>query len=156
MVLTTLTPGETEGEFDHTVVDVRRVSRTVKGGRRFRFRASVLVGDKRGRVGFGVAKGRDVQSAITKSQTAARKLVVRVVLQRGTIPHEVRGAYGGARVLLMPAPPGAGIIAGSAIRQLAILAGVTDLSSKLLGSRNKLNVIRATLQALASLKPAVA
>lgn len=153
MVLTKLELGGTEGEFDHTVVDIRRVARTVKGGRRFRFRALVLVGDRRGRVGLGVEKGRDVQSAVAKSQTSARKHIVRIPLQGGTIPHEVRGSYGGARVLLKPAPPGAGIIAGSAIRQLASLCGITDISSKLLGSRNKLNAIRAALEALDSLKP---
>lgn len=138
--------------FDHAVVDVRRVSRTVKGGRRFRFRATVLVGDKNGLVGLGLGKGKDVPGAINKAQVAARKELVRVARRGGTIPHSVIGRYGGAQVLLKPAPAGAGIIAGGPIRFLASLSGVQDLSSKSFGSRNKVNVTRAALKAFASLK----
>ena len=141
--------------FDHSVVDIRRVSRTVKGGRRFRFRAIVLVGDKKGRVGLGVNKGKDVQAAIMKAQAAAGKSLVTVSLRGTSIPHTVRGTYGGACVLLKPAPQGAGIIAGGAVRMLAAIAGINDLSSKIMGSHNKLNVTKAALRALQSLKPAV-
>lgn len=140
--------------FDHVVLEIRRVSRTVKGGRRFRFRAAVVIGDRQGKVGLGVEKGKDVQAAIGKAQTAARRDLRAVPLRGGTIPHAVKAAYGGAEVLLKPAPAGAGIIAGSAVRSLVGLAGIRDLSSKLMGSRNKLNATKAALRALASLKTA--
>lgn len=153
MALTTLDPFGTEGAYDHVVADVRRVSRTVKGGRRFRFRAAVVVGDKKGRVGLGVKKGKDVQAAVAKAQGAAGKHLVRISLRGGTIPHMVRGAYGGSEVLLKPAPDGTGVIAGSSVRVIVMLAGIRDLSSKLQGSRNKLNAAKATLKALQSLKP---
>lgn len=155
MALTTLEMTGGSSAFDHSVVDIRRVSRTVKGGRRFRFRATVLVGDKRGRVGLGVEKGKDVQAAIMKAQAAAGKRPVTISLRGTSIPHMVRGTYGGAIVLLKPAPPGAGIIAGGAIRALAAIAGINDLSSKIMGSHNKINVTKAALRALQSLKPAV-
>lgn len=141
-----------DSAFDHTVVDIRRVSRTVKGGRRFRFRAAVVVGDRKGRVGFGLQKGKDVQAAVQKAQVAARKRMVTVPLSGGSLPHAIQARYRGAEVLLKPAPSGTGIIAGGPIRALASLAGIQDLSSKLLGSRNKVNVIKATLAALQALK----
>lgn len=153
MVLRTLEP-QGDQAYDHAVVEVRRVSRTVKGGRRFRFRAAVLLGDKQGHVGFGIEKGRDVSAAITKAQAAARKHVVEIPRRGGSIAHQVRGAYRGAEVLLKPAPPGTGVIAGGPIRALAALAGIADLSSKSFRSRNKLNVMQAALRALASVKPA--
>lgn len=140
--------------FDHAVVDIRRVSRTVKGGRRFRFRATVLVGNKNGIVALGLGKGKDVPGAINKAQTAARKRLVAIARRGGTIPHAVTGRFGGAQVLLKPAPAGTGVIAGGAIRSLASLAGIQDLSSKSFGSRNVVNVVQATLRALASLKVA--
>lgn len=147
---------ETRGEsaIDHAVVDVRRVSRTMKGGRRFRFRAAVVVGDKQGQIGFGIQKGKDAQSAIQKAQAAARKRLQRIPRHGSTIPHTVKARYRGAEVLLKPAPSGTGIIAGGPLRSLASLAGIHDLSSKLLGSRNKVNVIRAALRAFSILKPA--
>lgn len=145
---------ETGSSVDHMVIDVRRVSRTVKGGRRFRFRATVVAGDKKGRVGFAVQKGKDVQGAIQKAEAAARKHLLTVARRGTSIPHEVKARYGGAEVLLKPAPGGTGIIAGGPIRALAQLSGIQDLSSKLIGSRNKVNVVRATLRAFASLKPA--
>lgn len=151
MVLRTLEP-TAEAAVDHVVADLRRVSRTVKGGRRFRFRAAVVVGDRQGRVGFALQKGKDVQAAVEKSQRAARKHLVSVVREGMTIPHEVRARFRGAEVLLKPAPPGAGVIAGGPIRAIADLAGIHDLSSKIMGSHNKVNVVRATLKALSTLK----
>lgn len=153
MVFRTLEP-RAEAAYDHVVVEIRRVSRTVKGGRRFRFRAAVLIGDRHGRVGFALQKGKDVQAAVEKARVAARKRLVNITLQGTTISYAVRAYYGGAGVLLKPAPSGAGVIAGGPIRALASLAGIQDLSSKIIGSHNKVNVIRAVLKALASLKPA--
>ena len=142
-----------ESALSHAVVDLRRVSRTVKGGRRFRFRAAVVVGDKKGRVGFALQKGKDAQAAIQKAQTAAQKHLRSIPRRGSTISHVVKARYRGAEVLLKPAPSGTGIIAGGAVRSLVSLAGIQDVSSKLLGSRNKVNVVRAVLRALASLKP---
>lgn len=153
MVLRTLTPQETSA-VDHVVADLRRVSRTVKGGRRFRFRAAVVVGDKNGHVGFALQKGKDVQAAVQKAQTAARKRMVAVTRSGATIPHLVTASYRGARVLLKPAPAGTGIIAGGPLRPLFSLAGIRDVSSKIMGSHNKVNVTRAALKALALLKRA--
>ena len=152
MALTTLQAGLQETAYDHRVVDIRRVVRVVKGGRRFRFRAMVIVGDKRGKVGLGVAKGADVQQAIGKAQEAAKKHLIHVQLWKGTIPHAIQRRFRGAVVLLKPAPEGSGIIAGGAIRPVAFLAGIHDLSSKIMGSHNPLNVIKATLAALSSMK----
>ncbi|MDP3685753.1 MAG: 30S ribosomal protein S5 [bacterium] len=142
-----------DSALDHAVVDLRRVSRTMKGGRRFRFRAAVVVGDKKGQVGFALQKGKDAQSAIQKAQTAARKHLRSIPRSGRTISHVVKARYRGAEVLLKPAPSGTGIIAGGPLRSLVSLAGIQDVSSKLLGSRNKVNVVRAALEALASLKP---
>lgn len=143
-----------DSAFDHAVVDVRRVSRTMKGGRRFRFRAAVIVGDKQGQIGFALQKGKDAQGAVQKAQVAARKHLQHIPRHGTTIPHTVKARYRGAEVLLKPAPSGTGIIAGGPLRSLASLAGIHDLSSKLLGSRNKVNVIRAALRAFSILKPA--
>ncbi len=154
MAFTTLRSSTLDSGFDHVVIEIRRVSRTVKGGRRFRFRAAVVIGDRQGRVGLGVEKGKDVQAAVAKAQAAARRHVRAVSLREGTIPHAVKASYGGADVLLKPAPAGAGIIAGSVVRSLAGLAGIRDLSSKLMGSRNKLNATKAALRALSALKAA--
>lgn len=152
MVLRTLEPVG-EAAYDHIVADVRRVSRTVKGGRRFRFRAAVIVGDKNGHVGFAIQKGKDISNAVEKATAAARKRIVAVVREKRSIPHVIRGNFRGAIVLLKPAPPGAGVIAGGPIRALASLAGIQDISGKIMGSHNKVNVTRAALRALASLKP---
>lgn len=154
MALTKFSSETGDTTYDHRVVDIRRVVRVMKGGRRFRFRATVLVGDKRGTVGLGVAKGSDVQTAIAKAQEAARKHLTKVPLSRGTIPHEQRRRFRGATVLLKPAPEGSGIIAGGSVRSLAMLAGIHDLSSKLIGSHNRINVLKATLLALSSMKTA--
>jgi small subunit ribosomal protein S5 len=152
MPLTTVESGAEQAAYDHRVIDIRRVVRVVKGGRRFRFRATVIVGDKKGAVGLGVAKGADVQQAVTKAQEAAKKDFIRVPLQKGTIPHEVKYRFRGAVVLLKPAPAGSGIIAGGPVRAVAALAGLQDLSSKLMGSHNAVNVVKAALGAFQSLK----
>lgn len=141
-----------ESRFEHRVVEINRVSRTVKGGRRFRFRATVIVGDKRGTVGLGVSKGADVQQAIVKAQESATKNLTYVPLVAGSIPHEQHRKFCGSLVILKPAPEGSGIIAGSTIRAVAELAGINDISSKVLGSSNKLNVVHATLQAFELMK----
>lgn len=134
--------------YDHELLDLARVVRVVKGGRRFRFRASVVVGDRAGRVGFGVGKSKDVQQAIQKAQNQASKQVVRVPLTNGTIPHTVKAKYNGARVMLKPARPGTGVIAGSTVRTVADLAGIHDLVAKRFGSSNRINNARATIVAL--------
>lgn len=140
-------------QFDHEVLEVARVVRVVKGGRRFRFRASVVVGDRSGLVGIGIGKSRDVQQAIQKAQDQAQKNAVRVVLDEGSIPHTIEARYKGAVVLLKPARSGTGIIAGGTVRMVASLAGVSDLVSKRYGSANKISNARATVKALTMLKP---
>ena len=146
-------PGQSDDQFDHRVVELRRVTRVVKGGRRFRFRATVIIGDKRGNIGLGVSKGADVQNAISKAQESAKKNVVRFILEGGTIPHEITRTYRGATVFLKPAPQGSGIIAGGPIRSVALLGGLRDLSSKMMGSHNSLNVVKATMKALTAMQP---
>lgn len=137
-----------QSQYDHEVLDVARVVRVVKGGRRFRFRASVVVGDRAGRVGFGTGKSRDVQEAIQKAQLQAEKHVITVPLTKeGTIFHQVKSNFKGASILLRPAQPGTGVIAGGVVRTVADLAGVKDLVSKVYGSSNKINNVLATLKA---------
>ncbi|MDR0591439.1 MAG: 30S ribosomal protein S5 [Candidatus Nomurabacteria bacterium] len=143
---------KTDG-FEELTVNIDRVARVVKGGRRFRFKALVVVGDKKGQIGVGVAKGQDVTTAITKAGEVARKHIVKVPLANTTIPHEVEVKHTGARVLLKPAAPGTGIIAGGVVRSVVELAGVTNLISKSLGSTNKVNIAYATIDALKSLVP---
>jgi len=139
--------------FEELTVNIDRVARVVKGGRRFRFKALVVVGDKKGKIGVGVAKGQDVTTAITKAGEVARKHMTSVPLTNSTIPHEVEVKHTGARVLLKPAAPGTGIIAGGVVRSVVELAGVTNLISKSLGSTNKVNIAYATIDALKSLVP---
>lgn len=140
-----------EDQFAHEVLEISRVVRVVKGGRRFRFRASVVVGDKAGRIGFGISKSRDVQQAIAKAQAQAMKRVVTIPLTDGTISHEVGAKYKGAKILLKPARPGTGVIAGGIIRTVADLAGIKDLVSKRFGSANRISNARATIIALEQL-----
>ncbi len=139
-------------EYDQKMLNLARVTRVVKGGRRFRFRATVVIGNRKGKVGVGVAKGGDVSNAIQKAFSAAKKNLVSVPLFGGSIAHEVSGKYGSARVLLKPATAGRGLIAGGAVRAVMDLLGVRDIVTKSLGSSNNLNVAQATLRALASLK----
>ena len=145
---------EREKEFEERVVVINRVSKTVKGGRRMRFSALVVVGDKKGRVGFGTGKANEVPDAIKKALEDAKKNVFRVPLVNNgsTIPHEATGVYGAGEVFLRPATEGTGVIAGGPVRAVLELAGITDVLSKCIGSRTPINAVRATITALKSLK----
>lgn len=143
-----------EKQFDERTLHIDRVARVVKGGRRFRFRALVVVGDRKRRVGIGTAKGADVTSAVTKATEVAKKSMVRVSLYKGTLPHEVEEKVSGAHILLKPAAPGTGLIAGGVVRTILEVAGVKNALSKSLGSTNKTNTAYATIAALDSLVPA--
>lgn len=141
-------------QFEEMVINIDRVARVVKGGRRFRFKALVVVGDKKTKVGIGVSKGQDVQTAIAKATDVAKKNLITIPVKNGTIPHDVELKLGGARVLLKPAAPGTGIIAGGVIRSIIGVTGINNLLSKRLGSTNKVNIAYATMKALDSLVPA--
>ncbi len=141
-------------ELDERVVDISRVAKVVKGGRRFAFRTVVIVGDNRGRVGLGVGKSRGVPDSIRKGTDNARKHMTKVSLTGTTIPHPVIAKYGGAIVMLRPASPGTGVIAGGGVRAVLEAAGIRDILSKSQGSSNMLNVAYATLKALEQLKQA--
>lgn len=135
-------------EFTETVVEIRRVSKKTKGGNRIRFSSLVVVGDKKGRVGIGLSKAPDVPSAIRKSIGAAKRRMVTISLRGTTVPYSVEEKFSAARVLLKPAPPGSGIIAGGAMRVVLEAAGVKDAVGKILGTRNKISNVYATLEAL--------
>ena len=140
-------------EYEELVISVNRVTKVTKGGRRFRFAATVVVGNRKGTVGFGTGKANEVQDAVKKAIQSATKNVVRIPLvEERTIPHEATGESGAARVLIKPAKAGTGLIAGGAVRAVLELAGVRDISSKSLGSRTKLNMATATINALKSIK----
>ncbi len=143
---------EREDEFDERTVFINRCSKVVKGGRRFSFSAVIVVGDKAGRVGYGFGKANEVPDAIRKGSEMARKDVFNVVMNERTIPHDVTGSHGGARVLLRAASPGTGIIAGGGMRSVLEVSGIRDVLGKSLGSKNKLNVVRATVDALQQLR----
>lgn len=141
-----------EKEFDERVIQVRRVSKKTKGGNKISFSVLVVVGDKKGKVGFALGKAPDVRSAIHKAIKYAKKNMIKVPLKQGTIPHEVRNKYGAAKIILKPAPLGAGIIAGGAIRSVVEVAGVENIVGKILGTKNNLTNVYATMEALKKLR----
>jgi len=143
-----------ESEFEERVIEVRRVARTVKGGRRIRFRALVVIGNKKGKVGAGIGKANDVTEAVKKAVVAAKKNMVIVPIIDGTIPYETTVKFASAVVMLRPATSGTSIVAGGSVRAVAELSGITDLLSKMMGSPNKLNNVMATLKAFSSFSPA--
>jgi len=146
-------PAEEPKQFEELVINIDRVARVVKGGRRFRFKALVVVGDHKTKVGVGVAKGADVQSAIAKATDVAKKSLITIPVVNETIPHDAEVKVSGARVLIKPAAPGTGIIAGGVVRQILGVTGVRNMLSKSLGSTNKVNIAYATIDALKSLVP---
>ena len=145
-----------ENEFDERLVFINRCSKVVKGGRRFSFSAVVVVGDREGRVGFGFGKANEVSEAIRKGGDAARRDMMSVTMRGRTIPHEVTGYADGGSVLLKPAPNGSGVICGGGMRPVLEAAGVRDVVGKSLGSKNRLNVVKATIEALKKLRSAEA
>lgn len=141
-------------DLDDQVVAINRITKVVKGGRRMRFAALVIVGDRKGHVGFGTGKAQEVPEAIRKAQAAAEKNLITVPIVGTTIPHEVIGIYGGGKIMLKPAVEGSGVAAGGAVRNVMDLAGVADVTSKRLGSNTPVNVVRATFEGLKQLKSA--
>jgi small subunit ribosomal protein S5 len=142
-----------EKQFDERVIYVNRVARVVRGGRRFRFQALVVAGDHKGKVGIGVSKGADVTAAVNKATDVAKKSMVNITLYKGTLTHDVQARVGGAKILIMPAAPGTGLIAGGVIRTVLEVTGIENALSKSLGSSNRINMAYATIAALQSMQP---
>lgn len=144
--------GRVESEFEQSIIDIARVTRVMAGGKRMRFRACVVLGDRKGRVGMGIGKGADVTLAVNKASTRAKKDLVLVPIVEETIPHRIDAKFGAAKIMIKPAPKGTGIMAGGATRIILDLAGVSNVVAKILGSNNKINNVSATLKALRQLK----
>ena len=142
-----------QSQYEELVINIDRVARVVKGGRRFRFKALVVVGDRKNSVGVGVSKGADVQAAVAKATNVAKKHMITIPIVNDTLPHEAEIKLSGARVLIKPAAPGTGIIAGGVVRQIIGVTGIRNMLSKSLGSTNKVNIAYATIEALRSLVP---
>ena len=141
-----------EKTLEERVVVINRVTKVVKGGRRFRFAALVVVGDYKGNIGYGTGKAQEVPEAIKKAVEDAKKNMIHVPIVNTTIPHEVTGVYGARRVFLRPAPDGTGVIAGGPVRAVVELAGIENIVSKSLGSSTPINIVRATIEGLATLR----
>lgn len=145
-------PERKDSEFDQRVIEVSRVTRVMAGGKRMRFRACVVIGDKKQRVGMALAKGADVSIAVNKAVEKAKKHMIKVPMVNETIPHSVNHKFKAAHVLLKPAPQGSGVVAGGPTRAVVELVGIKNIVIKMLGSRNKINNVQATLEALGLLK----
>jgi small subunit ribosomal protein S5 len=143
---------EEQKEFDQRILELARVTRVTKGGKRMRFRACVIIGDRKGRAGFGIAKGADVQQSVNKAATQAKKKLLTVPLVNESIPHAVNQKFAAASILLKPAPKGTGVKAGGAVRVVLELAGVPNVVGKILGSNNKINNAKATFLAMRQLR----
>jgi small subunit ribosomal protein S5 len=141
-----------KSEYDQKLLEASRVARVVKGGKRFSFRALVIIGNRKGKVALGIAKGADLTDATQKAVTKAKRALITIPITGGSIPHEVRQKYGASKILLKPAPKGSGIIAGGPMRVILELGGVQSASGKIIGSANKLNCAMATILALGKFK----
>ena len=145
-------PRKDQKEYEDQVIAINRVTKVVKGGRRFRFAALVVVGDRKGHVGIGTGKANEVPDAIRKATEDAKKNMIEVPIINNTIPHEITGVYGAGQVFMRPASEGTGVIAGGATRAVLELAGIKDILTKCIGSRTKINVVRATFEGLSQLR----
>jgi len=142
-----------KSEFDSNILDLARVTRVTEGGKQLSFRALVIIGDRHGRVGFGLEKGKDVQIGVDKATRKAKKNLIKVPLVNETIPHPIYSKFKAAKIMLKPAPKGSGIIAGGAVRVVLELAGVPNISSKIVGkTKNKISIVKATFEALKALR----